>query len=381
MEEKITLTLTPNDVPSPKIELATKPGVGEAVEQAMQQTILTPEEQQMVDSFAQQIDLHDTAAIMQYGAAGQKKVADFSDSALENVRTKDLGETGKMMTDLVVELKNFSPDNDDKGFLGIFKKKSTKLDEMKAKYAKAEVNVERIQSMLEQHQVTLLTDIKMFDKMYDMNLSYFKELTMYILAGKKALESARSTELVELVNKAKASNLPEDAQAAKDFEDMCLRFEKKLYDLELTRNISIQMAPQIRLIQNNDTMMAEKIQTSIVNTIPLWKSQMVIALGLANSQAAIDAQRAVSDMTNKLLQQNAEALHQGTIAAATESERGIVDIETLTGTNKMLMDTMDEVLRIQSEGRQKRAAAEQELGRIEGELKQKLLEINTTVVE
>lgn len=381
MEEKITLTLNPNDVPAPKMDIAVKPGVGEAVEQAMQQAVLTPEEQEMVDSFAKQIDLHDTSAIMQYGAAGQKKVADFSDSALQNVRTKDLGETGKMITDLVVELKSFSADQDDKGFLGLFKKKSTKLDEMKTKYSKAEVNVERIQSMLEQHQVTLLTDIKMFDKMYDMNLSYFKELTMYILAGKKALESARETELVELVNKAKTSNLPEDAQAAKDFEDMCLRFEKKLYDLELTRNISIQMAPQIRLIQNNDTMMAEKIQTSIVNTIPLWKSQMVIALGLANSQAAIDAQRAVSDMTNKLLQQNAAALHQGTIAAATESERGIVDIETLTDTNKMLMDTMDEVLRIQSEGRQKRAAAEAELGRIEGELKQKLLEINTTVVE
>lgn len=377
MEEKITLTLTPDQVPAPKIDLAVKPGVGEAVEQAMQQTILSPEEQEMVDSFAKQIDLHDTSAIMQYGAAGQKKVADFSDTALENVRTKDLGETGKMITDLVTELKGFHADSEEKGLLGLFKKKSTKLEAMKARYATAEVNVERIQSMLEQHQVTLLTDIKMFDKMYDMNLSYFKELTMYILAGKKALQTARDSELVELVDKAQKSGLPEDAQAAKDFEDMCLRFEKKLYDLELTRNISIQMAPQIRLIQNNDTMMAEKIQTSIVNTIPLWKSQMVIALGLANSQAAIEAQRAVSDMTNQLLRKNAEALHQGTIAAATESERGIVDIETLTDTNKMLIDTMDEVLKIQSEGHEKRMAAEQELGRIENELKQKLLEVNT----
>ena len=377
MEEKITLTLTPDEVPAPKAELIAKPGVGDAVEQAMQQTILTPEEQQMVDNFAKQIDLHDTAAVMQYGAAGQKKVADFSDTALQNVKTKDLGEAGKMMTELVTELKGFSKDGDEKGLLGLFKKKSNKLEAMKARYATAEVNVERIQSMLEQHQVTLLTDIKLFDKMYDMNLNYFKELTMYIMAGKKALGEARDTELVELVEKAQRSNLPEDAQAAKDFEDMCLRFEKKLYDLELTRNISIQMAPQIRLIQNNDTMMAEKIQTSIVNTIPLWKSQMVIALGLANSQAAIEAQRAVSDMTNQLLLKNAEALNQGTIAAATESERGIVDIETLTNTNKMLIDTMDEVLKIQSEGHEKRAAAEQELNRIEGELKQKLLEVNT----
>ena len=380
MDEKITLTLNPEEVPSIKEELMVKPGVGDAVEQAMQQTVLSPEEQAMVDSFAGQIDLHDTAAVMQYGAAGQKKVADFSDTALENVKTKDLGEAGKMMTDLVAELKHFNADPDDKGLLSLFKKKSTKLEAMKARYSTAEVNVDRIQSMLEQHQVTLLTDIKMFDKMYDMNLSYFKELTMYILAGKKALDSARTTELVELVEKAKKSNLPEDAQAAKDFEDKCLRFEKKLYDLELTRNISIQMAPQIRLIQNNDTMMAEKIQTSIVNTIPLWKSQMVIALGLANSQAALEAQKAVSDMTNKLLLKNAEALQLGTVATATEAERGIVDIETLTTTNKMLMDTMDEVLKIQAEGHQKREAAEQELGRIEGELKQKLLEINTTTV-
>ena len=377
MEEKITLTLTPDEVPAPKVELVTKPGVGDAVEQAMQQTILTPEEQETVDSFAKQIDLHDTAAVMKYGAAGQKKVADFSDTALQNVKTKDLGEAGKMMTELVAELKGFSADGEEKGLLGLFKKKTNKLEAMKARYSTAEVNVERIQSMLEDHQVTLLEDIKLFDKMYEMNLGYFKELTMYILAGKKALGEARDTELVELVDKAQKSGLPEDAQAAKDFEDMCLRFEKKLYDLELTRNISIQMAPQIRLIQNNDTMMAEKIQTSIVNTIPLWKSQMVIALGLANSQAAIEAQRAVSDMTNQLLLKNAEALNQGTIAAATESERGIVDIETLTNTNKMLIDTMDEVLKIQSEGHEKREAAEQELNRIENELKQKLLEVNT----
>ena len=372
MEDKITLTLNPQDVPAPKMEIAVKPGVGEAVEQAMQQTILSPEEQEMVDNFSKQIDLHDTAAVMQYGAAGQKKVADFSDSALENVRTKDLGEAGKMMTELVSQLKSFDAE-DDKGLFGFFKKKANKLETMKARYATAEVNVDRIQSMLEQHQVTLLTDIKMFDKMYDMNLSYFKELTMYIMAGKKALGEARDTELVELVEKAQKSGLPEDAQAANDYANMINRFEKKLYDLELTRTISVQMAPQIRLIQNNDSLMVEKIQTSLVNTIPLWKNQMVMAMSLYHSEQAMKAQNEVTNVTNQLLEKNAQALHQGSVAIAKEAERGIVDIETLKKTNLELIATLDEVRQIQDEGRAKRAQAEEELGRIEGELRQRLL--------
>ena len=316
--------------------------------------------------------------ILNYGAASQKKIADFSGAALESVRTKDLGEVGDMISGLVTELRSFDAAAEQpKGFLGLFKRAGNQLDEMKSKYAKAETNVERITGMLEGHQVTLLKDIKLLDKMYEKNLVYFKELTMYILAGKQKLSEARSRELPALVSKAQASGLPEDAQAARDFEDMCGRFEKKLYDLELTRTVSIQMAPQIRLVQNNDAMMAEKIQSSIVNTIPLWKSQMVLALGLANSQQAIAAQRAVTDMTNELLKKNAAALKQGTIEAAHESERGIVDIETLQQTNRSLIETLDEVMKIQSDGRQKRAEAEEELGRIEGELKQKLLEISS----
>ena len=338
---------------------------------------LSPEEQKMVEDFANKIDVTNSQMVLQYGASTQKKVGDFSEAALDKVRTKDLGEVGEALASLVGELKNFDAEEEEsKGIFGFFKKAGNNIEQMKTKYAKAETNVERIEAMLEAHQVQLLKDIALMDKMYQMNMLYFKELTMYILAGKKKLAQVRANELQQAMDKAKASGLPEDAQAARDLADMCDRFEKKLYDLELTRNVSIQMGPQIRLIQNNDTMMAEKIQTSIVNTIPLWKSQMVLALGLAHSQQAIEAQRAVSDMTNELLKKNAAALKQGTIDAAKESERGIVDIETLQATNKSLIETLDELNKIQTEGRAKRAAAEVELGRIEGELKQKLMELH-----
>ncbi|MFQ8998332.1 toxic anion resistance protein [Allofournierella massiliensis] len=338
---------------------------------------LSPEEQKMVEDFAARIDVANSQMVLQYGAATQKKVGDFSEAALDKVRTKDLGEVGEALASLVGELKNFDAEEEEsKGFFGFFKKAGNNIDQLKTKYAKAETNVERIEAMLEAHQVQLLKDIALMDKMYQMNMLYFKELTMYILAGKKKLAQVRANELQQAMDKAKASGLPEDAQAARDLSDMCDRFEKKLYDLQLTRTISIQMGPQIRLLQNNDTMMAEKIQTSIVNTIPLWKSQMVLALGLAHSRQAIDAQRAVSDMTNELLKKNAAALKQGTIDTAKESERGIVDIETLQQTNKGLIETLDELAKIQTEGKQKRAAAEQELGRIEGELKQKLMELH-----
>ena len=338
---------------------------------------LSPEEQKMVEDFANKIDVTNSQMVLQYGAATQKKVGDFSEAALDKVRTKDLGEVGEALASLVGELKNFDAEEEEsKGIFGFFKKAGNNIDQMKTKYAKAETNVERIEAMLEAHQVQLLKDIALMDKMYQMNMLYFKELTMYILAGKKKLAQVRETDLKQAMDKAKASGLPEDAQAARDLSDMCDRFEKKLYDLQLTRTISIQMGPQIRLLQNNDTMMAEKIQTSIVNTIPLWKSQMVLALGLAHSRQAIDAQRAVSDMTNELLKKNAAALKQGTIDTAKESERGIVDIETLQQTNKSLIETLDELAKIQTEGKQKRAAAEQELGRIEGELKQKLMELH-----
>ena len=337
---------------------------------------LSPEEQKMVEEFANKIDVTNSQMVLQYGAATQKKIGDFSETALDKVRTKDLGETGEMIANLVTELKGFDAQEESKGIFGFFKKAGSGIEAMKAKYAKTEANVEKIEAVLEGHQVQLLKDVAMLDKMYQMNMLYFKELTMYILAGKKKLKQVREGELQAAMDKARASGLPEDAQAARDLADMCDRFEKKLYDLELTRNVSIQMGPQIRLIQNNDTMMAEKIQTSIVNTIPLWKSQMVLALGLAHSQRAIEAQRAVSDMTNELLKKNAAALKQGTIDAAKESERGIVDIETLQATNKSLIETLDELNKIQSEGRAKRAAAEVELGRIEGELKQKLMELH-----
>lgn len=381
MDENLMKDLGEVEAPSLTLDFAPAEQPAEAGKPtvpAVEQTPLSEAERQMVQSFAQQIDLRNSSLILNYGAASQKKIADFSGAALESVRTKDLGEVGDMITGLVTELRGFDASAEQpKGFFGLFKKAGNQIDEMKTKYAKAETNVENISNMLEKHQVTLLKDIKMLDKMYEKNLVYFKELTMYILAGKQKLEEARAAELPALVAKAQASGLPEDAQAARDFEDQCGRFEKKLYDLELTRTVSIQMAPQIRLVQNNDAMMAEKIQSSIVNTIPLWKSQMVLALGLANSQQAIAAQRSVTDMTNELLKKNAAALKMGTVEAAKESERGIVDIETLQQTNRSLIETLDEVMKIQSEGRQKRAAAEEELGKIEGELKEKLLEIST----
>ncbi len=383
MDENLLNDLSEVEMPSLTLEMAPaaeeKPEAPKASAPiTVEETPLSAAEKKMVQDFAQQIDIRNSTMILNYGAASQKKIADFSGAALESVRTKDLGEVGDMISGLVTELRSFDAAAEQpKGFLGLFKRAGNQLDEMKSKYAKAETNVERITGMLEGHQVTLLKDIKLLDKMYEKNLVYFKELTMYILAGKQKLSEARSRELPALVSKAQASCLPEDAQAARDFEDMCGRFEKKLYDLELTRTVSIQMAPQIRLVQNNDAMMAEKIQSSIVNTIPLWKSQMVLALGLANSQQAIAAQRAVTDMTNELLKKNAAALKQGTIEAAHESERGIVDIETLQQTNRSLIETLDEVMKIQSDGRQKRAEAEEELGRIEGELKQKLLEISS----
>ena len=341
----------------------------------MDDSVLSDEERAMVDSFSQQIDLNNTNAILKYGAGVQKKMADFSEAALENVRSKDLGEVGDMLSNVVTELKSFDAEEESKGFLGgLFKKTSNKMTSMKAKYAKAEDNVMQICKSLEAHQVVLLKDIATLDKMYELNLTYFKELTMYILAGKKKLEQVRSEELPALIQKAEASGLAEDAQAAKDLEGLCQRFEKKLHDLDLTRMISIQTAPQIRLVQNSDTMMVEKIQSTVVNTIPLWKSQMVLALGLAHSEQAMQAQKAVSDTTNELLKKNAELLKQTTVGVAQESERGIVDIETLKHTNQMLIDTLDEVVKIQNDGRAKRKAAEVELMNIETQLKDKMLE-------
>ena len=345
-------------------------------EHYLEEQKLSPEEQAQVDSFSEKIDLNDSVIILQYGAACQKKIAAFSDTALEGVRTKDLGETGDMIADLVTELKGFSVDEeDDGGFLGFFKKAGNKIAKLKARYDKAEINIDKIVAELEGHQNQLLKDIIMLDKMYAANLTYFKELTMYILAGKKKLEAERAVTIPELKRKAEASGEANDAQAANDYAQMCERFEKKLYDLELTRTISIQMAPQIRLIQNNNTLMSEKIQSTINNTIPLWKNQMVLALGMAHSKEAMEAQRAVTDMTNELLKKNADALKQGTVDIARESERGIVDLETVQHTNQQLIATLDEVLKIQDEGRAKRRAAETELVRIESELKAKLLEI------
>ena len=338
--------------------------------------VLTPAEQKMVNDFASQIDITNTQMVLQYGAGSQKKIADFSENALSNVRTKDMGEIGQMLTDVVAELKDFGDDEEEKGFLGFFKKSSNKLENMKIKYDKAESNINRICKAMEDHQVTLLKDAAMLDKMYELNLNYFKELSMYILAGKQKLEQARNVELAALLEKAEKSQLPEDTQAANDYASMCDRFEKKIYDLELTRTISMQMAPQIRLIQNNDTAMSEKIQSTLVNTIPLWKSQMVIAIGLSHSSDAAKAQKEVTDMTNALLKKNAETLKVATIETARESERGIVDIETLTATNKTLISTLDEVLKIQEDGRAKRRSAEEELVRIEEEMRQKLLTVS-----
>lgn len=343
----------------------------------VEDTPLSPEEQKMVNDFAEKIDITNSQMVLQYGAASQKKLSDFSETALSRVKTKDMGETGELITNLISELQGFDAATEQpKGIFGFFKKTSNSIEQLKTRYDSADKNVERIKAQLEDHQVTLMKDITMLDKMYELNLVYFKELTMYILAGKKKLAEVRANDLKAAQEKAQRTQLPEDAQAARDLADLCDRFEKKLYDLELTRNVSIQMGPQIRLIQSNDTMMAEKIQTTIVNTIPLWKNQMVLALGIAHSQQAMQAERAVTDATNELLKKNAATLKQGTIEIAKESERGIVNIETLQQTNKQLIETLDELNKIRADGKAKRANAEQELGRIEGELRQKMLEIN-----
>ena len=343
----------------------------------VEDTPLSPEERKMVNDFAEKIDITNSQMVLQYGAASQKKLSDFSETALSRVKTKDMGETGELITNLISELQGFDATTEQpKGIFGFFKKTANSIEQLKTRYDSADKNVERIKAQLEDHQVTLMKDITMLDKMYELNLVYFKELTMYILAGKKKLAEVRANDLKAAQEKAQRTQLPEDAQAARDLADLCDRFEKKLYDLELTRNVSIQMGPQIRLIQSNDTMMAEKIQTTIVNTIPLWKNQMVLALGIAHSQQAMQAERAVTDATNELLKKNAATLKQGTIEIAKESERGIVDIETLQQTNKQLIETLDELNKIRADGKAKRANAEQELGRIEGELRQKMLEIN-----
>ena len=372
LDEMEMPTLTFDPTPEPEEKAQVVPVQEEKAK--LDDSMLNDKERQMVESFAKQIDLHNTNGILQYGAGTQKKMADFSEKALENVKTKDLGSVGDMLTNVVTELKSFD-EEESKGFLGIFKKASNKVESMKAKYSKAEENVNQIVKALDNHQVQLLKDVAILDKMYDLNLTYFKELSMYILAGKKKLEEVRSTQLAELMSKAQISGLPEDAQAAKDLDSMCNRFEKKLHDLELTRMISIQTAPQIRLVQGNDTMMAEKIQSTLVNTIPLWKSQMVLALGIAHSTEAAQAQSQVSDLTNELLRKNAEKLHMASVETAKESERGIVDMETLQKTNADLIQTLDDVMKIQKEGREKRQAAEAEMVRMENDLKAKLLEI------
>ncbi len=365
-----TLTLEPFAAEE-KQEVA---AVAAPEEPAFDDSILSEEEKKAVDAFAAQIDLTNSAMILQYGAGTQKKMADFSETALENVKTKDMGEVGDLLTGVVKELKNFD-EEEEKGFRGLFKKASNKVATMKAKYAKTEANVNQICKVLENHQVLLMKDIALLDKMYELNLTYFKELTMYVLAGKKKLAQVRTTELQELLQKAEQTGLAEDAQAARDLDAMCNRFEKKLHDLELTKTIAMQTAPQIRLVQGNDTMMVEKIQSTLVNTIPLWKSQMVLALGVEHSSQAAAAQREVTDMTNELLKKNAEKLKLATVETAKESERGIVDIETLQQTNASLISTFDEVMQIQEEGRKKRLEAENEMLRMEGELREKLLEI------
>ncbi len=370
VEEVPTLTLTPEAPEAPQVEEEKKV---EPVE--MDERLLSEEEKKAVAEFSKKIDVRDSNMILQYGAAAQKSVASFSENALNNVRSKDLGEIGDDLSQLVVELKGFGAGEEKKGFLGLFKKAANRIESMKAEYSKVEANVDKIAQALEQHQITLLKDVAMFDQMYELNLKYYKELTMYILAGKKRLAEVRSTEVEELRKKAEETGLAEDAQAYNDLVNLCNRFEKKLHDLELTRMVSVQMGPQTRLLQNNDTLMIEKIQSSLVNTIPLWKSQMVMALGMEHSRQATAAQSAVSEMTNELLKKNAEQLKMGTIATAKEAERSIIDIETLQHTNEQLISTLDEVLNIQKDGAAKRKAAEAELGKIEGELKQKLLEL------
>ncbi len=371
-----TLTFEPFKEEAPLAEQKKEEAIKQQAEPVLDESMLSPEEKKMVEDFSNQIELNNSNLVLQYGAGAQKKIADFSETALGNVRTKDLGEIGEMLSGVVSELKSFDVDEEEKGgFLGIFKKSSNKVTSMKAKYARAETNVNRICQVLEGHQVQLLKDVAMLDKMYELNKTYFKELSMYILAGKKKLNKVQTEELPKLVEQSRKTGLPEDAQAANDLSALCNRFEKKLHDLELTRMISIQMAPQIRLVQSNDTLMAEKIQSTLVNTIPLWKSQMVLALGVVHSGQAAAAQREVTDMTNELLKKNAATLKMATIETAKESERGIVDIDTLKMTNESLINTLDEVMRIQTEGRQKRQEAEVELRRIENELKEKLLTI------
>lgn len=344
---------------------------------ALDESMFSESERRAIEDFSKQIDIRNSGMILGYGSAAQKKISDFSDTALGSVRNKDFGETGTMITNLIGNLRSMNEDAEDNGFLGMFKNTKRKIENLKTKYDKCEDSVNDIVAILEQHQITLLKDVAMFDDLYAMNLTYFKELTMYILAGKKRLAEERAATLAELKNKAMLTGLPEDAQAANDFEEQCIRFERKLHDLELTRMVSIQMSPQIRLVQNNDTMMAEKIQTVIMNTIPLWKSQMVISLGIEHSRQAMEAGRMVTDMTNELLKKNAEALRQATVDITREAERGIVDIETLTHTNEQLIQTLDEVQQIQQEGREKRVAAEAELGRIESELKTKLIRMGS----
>lgn len=374
------LTLNPFEEMKQEPQAPSVPAKGAPLSEAVQEapifddSILTSQEKEMVDNFAGQIDLNNSAVILQYGAGAQKKIADFSETALSNVKSRDLGEIGDLLSGVVNELRKFD-EEEEKGFLGIFKKSGNRIAAMKSKYDKAEVNINRICTVLEEHQIQLLKDTAMLDKMYDLNKNYFKELSMYILAGKKKLDRVRRQELPSLTERAQKSGLPEDAQAVNDLVSLCDRFEKKIHDLELTRMVSIQMAPQIRLVQSNDTVMSEKIQSTLVNTIPLWKSQMVLALGITHSTQAAQAQREVTDMTNELLKKNAAVLKMATVETAKEAERSVVDIETLKQTNDSLISTLDEVVKIQEEGRQKRREAEAELGRIEGELKNRLLKM------
>lgn len=371
------------DIPAPSLvfEEAPKPQQESTPapvqkEEVWDDSMLSEEERKQIDAFVNQIDLRNSGAVLQYGAGTQKKMADFSEKALGNVRTKDMGEVGDMIAGLVTQLKSFDAEEESKGFFGMFKKSENKLNAMKAKYNRVEGNVNEIVKALERHQIQLMKDIDILDRMYEMNLSYFKELSMYILAGKKKLSQTRTTELALLQQKAKQTGQPEDAQAARDLADLCSRFEKKLYDLQLTRTISIQTAPQIRMVQNSDTLMADKIQSTIVNTIPLWKSQMVIAIGVEHSSQAARAQREVANMTNELLKKNADALKLATVESERESERGIVDLETLKHTNEALISTLDEVMKIQDEGRRKRREAEVELTDMENQLKAKMLELS-----
>ena len=375
-----TLTLEQEAAPAPSLTLEPAKAENQLVVDnandpiGVDENILSEAEKKQVEDFAKQINIKDSNVVLQYGSGAQKKMADFSEKAIGNVKTKDMGEVGKLLSDVVIELKNFNED-DEKGIFGFFKKQTNKLQVLKTKYDKAEVNIGKITDALESHQVTLMKDTAMLDQMYELNLTHFKELTMYIIAGKKRLYEVRNTELKELQEKAAASGKPEDAQAVSDLDAQCTRFEKKLYDLELTRTVAMQTAPQIRLVQENDIVMSEKIQSTLVNTIPLWKTQMALALGIEHAGQAAKAEREVNDMTNQLLTKNAEMLHQASVDVAKESERGIVDIETLTKTNETLINTFDEVMQIQKEGREKRAAAEVEMARIEAELKNKVLSL------